>query len=96
LSGSLADPLDVTEHPGFDFLDQPWAGEALCAQIDPVLWFPLLGATSFAAKRICLTCPVRTDCLEWALATRQAYGVWGGLSTKERDEEMRARRMVAA
>jgi WhiB family redox-sensing transcriptional regulator len=37
------------------------------------------------AKQICQTCPVLANCLRWALAAREPYGVWGGLSVEERE-----------
>lgn len=66
-----------------------WRVRGLCAQTDPELFFPI-GASNAAkwqeieAKRICMMCPVRATCLEWALETRQESGVWGGLSEDER------------
>jgi WhiB family redox-sensing transcriptional regulator len=86
---------DITEHPGFAFLDQPWAKDALCAQIDPELWWPVKGGGSCTAKAICRGCPVRVACLDWAQATGQQYGIWGGYSTKERDLLRRVERAAA-
>lgn len=66
----------------------PWTDQALCAQTDPEAFFPELGATTLAAKRICATCPVRAECLDYALATETPkfrHGVWGGLSPRQRD-----------
>lgn len=64
---------------------------------DPDIFFPV-GTTGPAleqvqmAKRICDACPVRAHCLEWALATNQDTGVWGGLSEEERRDLSRVRR----
>jgi WhiB family redox-sensing transcriptional regulator len=66
-----------------------WRDEAACTEHDPEIFFPS-GATGPAwqelerAKAICRRCPVRVDCLQWALDTGQAAGVWGGLSENER------------
>lgn len=63
---------------------QPWADLALCAQTDPDLFFPEKGGTTAAARRVCRACEVRTDCLEWALENGERYGIWGGLSERQR------------
>ena len=44
-----------------------------------------------AAKQVCASCPVTQACLSWALRTREPYGVWGGKSTEERAQLIRAR-----
>jgi WhiB family redox-sensing transcriptional regulator len=78
-----------------------WVQQARCRDEDPELFFPI-GSTGpaavqvEAAKAVCMTCPVRLDCLEWALATAQDSGVWGGLSEEERRALRRARRREAA
>ena len=47
-------------------------------------FFPEKGQPTRVAKRICAPCPVRTECLEYALAAGERWGVWGGLSERER------------
>lgn len=64
--------------------DQPWAEYALCAQADPEAWHPKKGVPSPKAKATCALCPVRQPCLEYALRTDQRWGIWGGLSERER------------
>jgi WhiB family redox-sensing transcriptional regulator len=65
--------------------------------VDPDLFFPI-GTTGPAlaqvqrAKTVCARCEVRGECLEWALATGQDCGVWGGLSEDERRILTRSRR----
>jgi WhiB family redox-sensing transcriptional regulator len=44
------------------------------------------------AKAICARCPVRAECVEYALDTREAYGIWGGLTEDERRAMLRQRR----
>lgn len=61
-----------------------WAASALCAQADPEAWFPEKGSSTRSAKRVCMRCTVRTECLEEALATGERFGVFGGLSERER------------
>lgn len=65
-----------------------WTEEALCRQtgIDDTTWFPDKWSRSADAKRICAACPVSAECLEYAMRTKERYGVWGGLNSKERDE----------
>jgi WhiB family redox-sensing transcriptional regulator len=71
-----------------------WDGTAACAQLDPNLFFPDEedGEQAAQAKAVCAGCPVRQQCLDYALATRIPVGVWGGLSTTERDALARAQR----
>lgn len=63
-----------------------WRVSALCAEIDPDLWFPEKGhySDAFTAKRICYQCPVQAECLEYALANPDLLGVWGGATVNER------------
>lgn len=69
-----------------------WIDHGICSQIDPGLWFPEQGESSAEAKRLCLTCPVRLACREYALSLpEQIYGVWGGLTERERRIERRQR-----
>ncbi|MER6163006.1 WhiB family transcriptional regulator [Streptomyces violaceorubidus] len=66
-----------------------WREHAACRTEDPDLFFPI-GTTGPAAlqteqaKAVCRTCPVREQCLRWALDTGQTIGVWGGTSELER------------
>jgi WhiB family redox-sensing transcriptional regulator len=78
-----------SEHQGtwnlLDRLDQPdWQERALCAQTDPEAFFPEKGGSTREAKRICASCDVRAQCLEYALAFDERFGIWGGLSERER------------
>ncbi len=61
-----------------------WQERALCAQTDPEAFFPEKGGSTREAKRICTHCEVRADCLEYALGRDERWGVWGGLSERER------------
>lgn len=70
-----------------------WVADALCAQTDPEIFFPEKGKSSAEAKLVCRSCPVAEECLEFAIVTRQKFGVWGGLSP---DERSRVRRGLAA
>ena len=64
--------------------DDLWQERALCAQTDPEAFFPEKGGSTREAKRICLGCEVRDACLEYALANDERFGIWGGLSERER------------
>lgn len=61
-----------------------WQGDALCAQTDPEAFFPEKGGSTREAKSVCAACDVRTECLEYALANDERFGIWGGLSERER------------
>ncbi len=61
-----------------------WQSDALCAQTDPEAFFPEKGGSTRDAKRICTGCEVRAQCLEYALANDERFGIWGGLSERER------------
>lgn len=63
---------------------QPWAERALCAQTDPEAFFPERGGSTKEAKAVCRRCPVTQPCLEAALASGERFGVYGGLSERER------------
>lgn len=68
----------------FDSIEEQWQERALCAQTDPEAFFPEKGGSTREAKRICLGCEVRDECLEYALAHDERFGIWGGLSERER------------
>ncbi|CAM2936656.1 Transcriptional regulator WhiB [Prescottella defluvii] len=68
----------------FDSIEDQWQDRALCAQTDPEAFFPEKGGSTREAKRICLGCEVRGECLDYALANDERFGIWGGLSERER------------
>ena len=71
---------------------QSWRDDALCAQIDPELWFPEKGGPTTEPKRLCRLCPVIAECLQFALDTDQRFGIWGGQSTIQRQVLLGKRR----
>lgn len=88
--------MDDLERTIGDLPDPAWSNQAACLDYDPVLWFPAQDTSPKVideAKAICWDCPVRDQCLQFALDTRQKYGIWGGLSYQQR---LKARREVAA
>lgn len=61
----------------------PWAADAACASTPPDTLF-VRGAAQRSARELCFTCPVRTACLVEALETETEFGVWGGMTERER------------
>ncbi len=61
-----------------------WQDRALCAQTDPEAFFPEKGGSTREAKKVCRGCEVRAECLEYALEHDERFGIWGGLSERER------------
>ena len=72
--------------------DESWRLDALCAETDPEAFFPEKGGSTREAKRVCVGCDVRAECLEYALASDERFGIWGGLSERERRRVRLARR----
>ena len=70
-------PVDADDGVG-------WQERALCAQTDPEAFFPEKGGSTREAKRVCHSCDVRSACLEYALENDERFGIWGGLSERER------------
>jgi WhiB family redox-sensing transcriptional regulator len=68
-----------------------WQRQANCMGVDPDLFFPERGASTREAKEVCRGCVVREDCLEYALANGEKFGIWGGLSERERRKIRRRR-----
>ena len=94
-------PVRLAVAPGSPAsFDDPnsWRHDALCRGVETDLFFPAgeLGEEPVkhaqAAKAVCFKCPVREACLEYALATDQPFGVWGGTTEAERRSIRRRRR----
>lgn len=64
--------------------DEPWRADAICREVDPEIFFPEKGGSTREAKLVCAGCPVRVECLDYALRTDQRFGVFGGLSERQR------------
>jgi WhiB family transcriptional regulator, redox-sensing transcriptional regulator len=71
-----------------------WTEQALCAQTDPEAFFPDKGGSTRHAKKVCANCPVRAECLEANLTQR--FGIYGGLSERERRVVIAQRKQTAA
>lgn len=75
----MLDPYESVEYG-----TPAWYELALCAQTDPEAFFPEKGGSTREAKRVCASCPVAKRCLEYALENDERFGIWGGLSERER------------
>ncbi len=75
-----------------EYEERAWMLDARCLDADPEAFFPEKGGSTREAKRICAGCPVRAECLEYALEHDERFGIWGGLSERER---RRAKRLTA-
>ena len=71
-----------------------WQDQANCMGVDPDLFFPERGASTREAKEVCRGCVVRLDCLEYALDNAEKFGIWGGMSERERRRLRRARTLT--
>jgi WhiB family transcriptional regulator, redox-sensing transcriptional regulator len=68
-----------------------WQRSANCLGVDPDLFFPERGGSTREAKEVCRGCVVREECLQYALENGEKFGIWGGLSERER-RRLRRRR----
>lgn len=68
-----------------------WTVDAVCASTDPAIFFPEKGESTRPAKLVCAGCEVRAECLAWALKNNERFGVYGGLSERERRRLLRRR-----
>ena len=88
----MSRPKTAAVVPGIQ--DPDWQSKANCLGVDPDLFFPERGASTKEAKGVCRGCVVREDCLEYALANGEKFGIWGGLSERERRRIRRARALA--
>jgi WhiB family redox-sensing transcriptional regulator len=70
-----------------------WMRQAACSGTAKELFFPARGESATEPKAVCVGCPVRSECLEYALALGEKHGIWGGLSERER-RRLRAQRRL--
>lgn len=69
-----------------------WRALGACRGIDPAIFFPERGESCVEAKAVCAGCPVRGECLDFALDVGEHFGIWGGTSERERQRMRRGRR----
>ena len=86
-------PVDLLEL--FKVENRNWQSRANCMGVDPELFFPERGSSTREAKEVCRGCVVREQCLEYALANGEKFGIWGGLSERERRRIRRQRAQAA-
>jgi WhiB family redox-sensing transcriptional regulator len=94
---ALADAAgqEATVHIADETAELPgWQDFANCLGVDPDLFFPERGASTREAKEVCRGCVVREDCLEYALDNGEKFGIWGGMSERER-RRLRRQRALA-
>jgi WhiB family transcriptional regulator, redox-sensing transcriptional regulator len=60
-----------------------WIARADCRNYDPDLWFSPIPNEQEKAKAVCAGCPVSAACLQWSVATRQQFGIWGGIDREQ-------------
>jgi WhiB family transcriptional regulator, redox-sensing transcriptional regulator len=75
--------------------NEDWAGKGLCNNAQPDELF-VRGAAQNRAKQLCAGCPVRTECLAEALSNQIEWGVWGGMTERERRALLRRRPNVTS
>jgi WhiB family redox-sensing transcriptional regulator len=86
--------MDDDMVPNYD-AEQTWMLDGLCRGREPSFFFPSDGVGVEHARKVCATCPVQMECLEYALRYRIEHGVWGGASERERRRILRSRRAAA-
>ena len=74
--------------------DLSWQDYANCRGADADLFFPERGASTRKAKAICAACDVRQECLDYAITSGEKFGIWGGMSERERRRVRRQRIMA--
>jgi WhiB family redox-sensing transcriptional regulator len=74
-----------------DQRDTRWMDQANCLGVDPDLFFPSRGESTAEARAVCAGCVVRAECLEYALEGAEKFGIWGGMSERERRRMRKAR-----
>ncbi|MHB8293804.1 MAG: WhiB family transcriptional regulator [Acidimicrobiales bacterium] len=74
--------------------DRRWQRRANCAGVDPDLFYPERGASTREAKEVCRGCVVRVECLDYAIVNGEKFGIWGGMSERERRRVRRGRALA--
>ncbi len=70
--------------------ERPWAVYSACREADPEIFFASTRADERTALAVCDTCAVAGHCLEFAIETRERFGVWGGTNERQRRKMLRA------
>tara|TARA_B100001996_G_scaffold132253_1_gene100597 strand:+ start:447 stop:749 length:303 start_codon:yes stop_codon:yes gene_type:complete len=78
-----------------EFDSASWMKDSACKDVDPSIFFVERGESGEEAKAICATCPVKQECLDYAIKFNERVGIWGGMSDKQIRQEVRRRKQVA-
>jgi WhiB family redox-sensing transcriptional regulator len=81
--------------PDTSLEETSWQAMARCAEVDPEAYFPEKGGSTASAKKVCFSCEVRQTCLEYALEHDERFGIWGGLSERQRRRLRQSREQEA-
>ena len=84
----------VAAHRAANRGERRWQENANCLGVDPDLFFPERGASTREAKEVCRGCIVRAQCPEYALVNSEKFGIWGGMSERERRRIRRQRSLA--
>ena len=95
MSGTASSPSPSPIRKPADAPDLGFFTDAACRGADTSIFFPVSDSLADEAKQICAACPVAEQCLEYAVATHQPDGVWGGLTGQERHRLVRRRQKLA-
>src|SRR4051812_49137990 len=95
-TGSEEDRMRITTAIETEVEVHAWQDYANCLGVDPDLFFPERGASTREAKEVCRGCVVREECLEYALSNGEKFGIWGGMSERERRRIRRQRALARA
>jgi WhiB family redox-sensing transcriptional regulator len=77
-------PWQINGHADLRLEIPDWTRDALCTEVGSDIFFPEKGESTAPAKKVCSHCPVINECLEWAIANDERFGVYGGKSERER------------
>jgi WhiB family transcriptional regulator, redox-sensing transcriptional regulator len=77
-------------------MESNWMQGGNCRNYPPATFFPSDGVGVDVARKICVSCPVKEPCLEYALTHRIDHGVWGGCSERERRRILKRRRLTVS
>ena len=78
----------------YDLANNKWKLQGACRGLDADIFFPDRGASTRLAKTVCRRCDVQEECLEYAVNNREKFGIWGGLSERERRAIRKKRAVV--
>lgn len=87
-------PLTRRDKPGSGLIraDAEWMAQASCRGLDPNLFHPGPHTDQSEPKAVCAKCPVREQCLDYAIRHREMFGIWGGLNERERKRRLKEQR----